>query len=92
MFGRVERECRDIIWVDGVSDETPSGVGVESDHEEKCEVVGVPKGFEALAADLVVSGRVHYDHDKQHEVTGDSTRLSVMNLLCTLLANLCNGD
>lgn len=64
MFGRVERECRDKIRVDGVSDETSSGMGVESDHKEKCEVVGVPKRFEALAADLVMSGRVHYDHDK----------------------------
>ena len=64
MFGRVERECRSIIWVDGVSDETSSGVGVQSDHEEKCEVMGVPKRFEALPADLVMGGRVHYDHDE----------------------------
>ena len=64
MFGRVEGESRNVVGIDGVSDKTASSVGVESDHEEKCEVVGVPKCLEALAADLVVSGCVHDDHDK----------------------------
>ena len=64
MFRRVEGESRNEIGVYGVSDETASSMRVKCDHEEKCEVVGVPKCLKALSTDLVVSGRVHYDHDK----------------------------
>jgi hypothetical protein len=80
MLRRVEGESRNIIGIDGVSNKTASSVGVESDHEEKCEMVGVPKCLEALAADLVVRGGVHDDHDEQHEVASDATRLGVMNV------------
>ena len=92
MFGRVEGESRNVIGIDGVSDKTASSVSVESDHEEKCEVMSVPKCLEALTADLVVSGRIHYDHDEQHEVTSDAARLGVVNILCALLTDLCIGD
>ena len=64
MLGRVEGESRDVVGVHGVSDETASSVSVKSDHEEKCEVVGVPEGLKALTANLVVGGRVHDEHDK----------------------------
>lgn len=92
MLSRVEGESRDIIWVDGVSDKTASSMRVKRNHEEKCEVVGVPKCLEALAADLVVSGRVHYEHDEQHEVTSYTTRLRVVNVLCAFLTDLCIGN
>lgn len=92
MFGRVEGESRDIIWVDGVPDKAASRMRVESDHEEKGEMVGVPKRFKALAADLVMSGCVHYDHYEQHKMTSDATRLRVMNVLCALLTDLCIMD
>ena len=64
MLGRVEWESRDVIGVDGVSDKAASGVGVKGDHEEKREVVGIPERLEALAADLVMRGRVHDEHDE----------------------------
>jgi len=80
MIGRVEGERRDVIRVDGVSDKAASGMGVKGNHEEKREVVGVPERLEALAADLVVRGRVHDEHDEQHEVTSDATGLFVVDI------------
>ena len=80
VVSRVEGESRDVIGIDCVSDETASGVGVESDHEEECEVVGVPESLKTLVADLVVGGRVHDEHDEQHEVTGNATSLFVVNI------------
>ena len=91
MLGRVEGESWDIIGVNGVSNETSSGVGVKSDHKEECEVVGVPKCLEALAADIVVGGRVHDEHDKQHEVASNATSLFVVNVLRSNLTDLCTG-
>ena len=91
MLGRVEGESWDVIGVHGVSDETASCVGVKSDHEEKCEVVGVPEGLEALTANLVVGGRVHDEHDKQHEVASNATSLFVVDVLRGNLTDLCTG-
>lgn len=80
MIGGVEWKGWDVIWIDGVPDETARGVGVEGDHEEKCQVVGVPKRLEALLADLVVGSRVHDEHDEQHEMTSDTASLFVVDI------------
>jgi hypothetical protein len=56
VFGRVERESGDVIRVDGVTDEAPGGMGVETKHEEKCKMVGIPKDFKGLMANLLVGG------------------------------------
>jgi hypothetical protein len=64
-------------------------VSVNADHEEEGQVVCVPEGFETLLADLVVCGCVHEHHDQEHEMASNSTRLSVVNLLGGLLADLC---
>lgn len=92
MFGRVEGKSRDVVRIGGVPDETASSMCIEGDHEEKCEVVGIPESLEALAADLVMGGRVHDDHDEQHEVTSDATSLFVMDILCGDLPDLCIRD
>lgn len=63
-------------------------MGVKTDHEEEGKVMSVPKGFEALVADLLVSRGVHENHDQQHEVAGDASGLGVMDFLGSLLANL----
>ena len=60
---RVEGKPWDIIWFDGITNKTASGVAVKSEHEEKCEVMGVPERLEALVADLVVRSCVHDEHD-----------------------------
>jgi hypothetical protein len=91
VIGRVEGESWDVIGVHGVSDETASGVGVKGDHEEEREVVGVPEGLKTLAANLVVGGCVHDEHDKQHEVTSDATGLFVVYVLRGNLTDLCTG-
>ena len=92
MLGRVEGETRDVVGVDGVSDEATGSVCVKGNHEEKREVMGVPERLKALATDLVMGGSVHDEHDEQHEVTGDATSLFVMNVLCGNLTDLWIGD
>lgn len=83
----IEWEARDVVRVDGITDETTSGVGVETEHEEECKVVSIPKGFKALVSDLLVGSRVHYNHDQEHKVACDATRLGVVDLEGGLLAN-----
>ena len=90
VFGGVERKSWDVIGVDGVSDETAGGVGVKSEHEEECEMVGVPEGLKALMTDLVVGGRVHDEHDEQHEMTSNATSLFVVDILGGNLPDLYN--
>jgi hypothetical protein len=92
MFGRVEGEGRDVVRIDGITDETASSVGVESNHEEKCEVVSIPERFEALVANLVVGGGIHEDHHEEHEMASDATRLGIMDLQSDLLSDLSALD
>lgn len=87
MFGRVEWEAANIIRIDRITDEAPSGVGVESDHEEEGQVVSIPECLEALLADLMVRRGIHYEHYEKHEVSSDATGLGIMDLERCLLAN-----
>lgn len=87
VLSAVERERVRVIRKGRVADEAPGSVGVEADHEEEREVVGVPERLEALRADLVVRSRVHQNHDEEHEVTGNAARLGVMDHLRALLAD-----
>lgn len=48
MLGAVEREGGYVVGVGGITDETSSGMGVKTDHEEESEVVGVPERLKAL--------------------------------------------
>lgn len=80
MLGRVEGEGGDIVWIDGVADEATSGMRIETDHEEECQVVGVPERLKALVAHLVVCCGVHQEHDEEHEVARDGSSLGVMNV------------
>lgn len=90
MLGAVEGEGSDVVGIGRVTDEATSGMGVEADHEEEREMVSVPEGLEALVSDFVVSGRVHEDHDEEHEVACDTASLSVVNIQRPLRTNLCN--
>lgn len=89
VIGGVEGEDCSIGWDCGVTDEASSGVAVEADHEEEGKVVGVPEGLEALVADLVVRRGIHEDHDEKHEVTGDASRLRIVDLQGDVGSNLC---
>ena len=84
----VEGEGRDVIWVGTVTDEATCRMGVQADHEEESQMVGVPKGLEALLADLVVRSAVHQDHDEEHEVARDTTSLGVVDVQCNFGTNL----
>lgn len=88
VLGAVEGEARDVVGVCRIAHETSSSMGIEADHEEECEVVGVPKGLKALVPDLVVGGRVHEDHDEEHEMASDAARLGVMDVQRPLRTNL----
>jgi hypothetical protein len=89
MFRRIEWECRNVIRVNRVANETASSVSVEPDHKEEREVVGVPERFEALFANLMVCGRIHQKHNKKHEVASDSAGLCVVDIQGNFLADLC---
>ena len=56
------------------------------------EMVSVPERFERLSANLVMSSRVHQEHQEQHDVTGEAAWLSVHNTPSCLLANLSELD
>ena len=89
VLSAVERERLDVVWPSAVANEAPSRMGVKTNHEEKREVVGVPERFEALVANFVVRSCIHEDHNEQHEVTGDTTGLGVVDVQGRLRANLC---
>lgn len=59
MLRGIEWEARNVVGVDGIPNKTTSCVRIETDHKEKCEVVSVPKGFEALVFDLLMGCGVH---------------------------------
>jgi hypothetical protein len=67
-------------------------VCVDTDHEEEREVMCIPEGLEALVANFMVGGGVHEEHDKEHEMTSDTTWLFVVDILCTLLSDLSSLD
>jgi len=88
VLSRVEGEGRDVVGINGVTDETSSRVRVETEHEEEGEMMGVPKRLKALVANLLAGRGVHEQHDEEHEMTRDATRLGVVDLEGDLLANL----
>jgi hypothetical protein len=88
----VEREGWLEVRFDTIADEAASGMCVDTDHEEEREVMCIPESLEALVANLMVGGGVHEDHDKEHEMTSDTTWLFVVDILCTLLSDLSSLD
>lgn len=89
VLGGVEGERRDVVGVSGVTDEASSGVGVQTEHEEEGQMMRIPKCLEALVANLGARGGVHEQHDEEHEMARDATRLGVVDLEGDLLADLC---
>ena len=92
VLGRIDWEDGDIVRIDRITHEAASGVSVKANHKEKGEVVGIPERFEALGTDLVVCGRVHQNHDEEHEVTSDTTCLGIVDIQSLLLTNLCKNQ
>lgn len=66
--------------ISGITNEAADSVGVESQEEGDEQVVGVPESLERLLTDTSMSGSIHEQHAKEHDVTGNTTRLSVVNL------------
>lgn len=91
MFCRVEWECRDGVGVNRVADEAAGCMGVQAEHEEEGEVVGIPEGLETLLTNLLVGSRVHDDHDQQHEMPRNASRLRVVDLQGRLLTDFWTG-
>ena len=60
----VEWECVGKCGQCSTADEASSGVSVEADHEEECQVVGIPERLETLLANFCVASAVHQDHDE----------------------------
>ena len=88
MAGVVEREGGLEVGQGAVTHEAAGGVGVDAEHEEEGEVVGVPERFKTLVTDLLMRRRVHQNHDEEHEVASDTARLSVVDVECLFRTNL----
>jgi len=73
-------------------DEAPYSVGVQTNHEEKGEMVGIPKGLKALLADFVVGGAVHENHYEEHDMSSYSCRLPVVNVERNFWTELASLD
>ena len=80
-FGVVERERFNIFWVDRIAHKATSSMGKESHQEEKGKVMGVPEHLKCLMTDLMMSSRIHQEHDEKHKVSCYASSLSVVNLL-----------
>lgn len=82
-------EWKDVgkVWVNGVSHEATGCMCVKTDHEEERKMVCIPEHLKALIANLVMGGSVHDKHDQKHEVTSNTPRLRIVNLLSGLLPN-----
>jgi len=76
----VKGELGGEVGENGVTDEASHGVRVDADHEEEREVVGVPKGLEALLTNFLSTSRVHEDHDQEHDMTSETTGLPVVDI------------
>jgi len=72
----------------GVAHKAADRVGIEGQEEGDEEVVGIPKRLEGLLPDAVVRGGVHQEHAQKHDMAGDATGLSVVNLNSGNRANL----
>ena len=59
VVGRVVRKSGNKVWLNRVADEASRYMGEETDHEEECKVVGIPKNLKALLSDLMVCCSVH---------------------------------
>ena len=68
------------LGVRGVTHEAPDGVGVEAEEERDEEVVRVPEGLEGLLPDAVVGCCVHEQHAEEHNVSGDTSGLRIVDL------------
>lgn len=75
-----------------VTHETVGSVRVHAEQERDEKVVGVPESLERLLTNPVVSSRVDQQHAEQHDVSGNSTSLGVVNLECNLRADLDTLD
>ena len=87
MVSIVERESGLIRGLGGVSNEAASRVGVDANHKEEGQVVGVPEYLKGLFADVGMSGGIHENHDEEHEVASDPSGLFVVNVLSRFLAD-----
>lgn len=76
----VEGECGDVGRINGVTDEASGCMTEQGQHKEESKVMCVPEGLETLVANLVMCGGVHQQQAEKHEVAGDTTGLSVVDI------------
>jgi hypothetical protein len=63
---------------------------VHAKQERNEQVMCVPKGFKGLLTDPVVGSGIDQKHTEKHNVSSDTTGLSVMNLQRNLRSYLCS--
>lgn len=76
-------------WQRGPTDEASSGVRVEADHKEECQVMSIPERLETLFADFRVGSAVHKNHHEQHDMASDTAWLAVVDVKGIRRTKLC---
>lgn len=89
MFRGIEWKSGSEVWVNGVPYKAATRMCVKADHEKECEMMCVPKHLKALMANFVMGCCVHDEHDQEHEVAGNATRLGIVDLLSSLFPYFC---
>lgn len=87
MIGRVEGEGGSVVWLNRVADEASSCMRKQRDHEKEGKVVSIPKDLKRLLSDLLMCCGIHQEHEKEHEMTSDATRLRIVDNQGSLFAN-----
>lgn len=75
-------------WVGRITHEAASSVSVKTEHKGNEQVMRIPKGFERLLTNLGMGRCVHEQHAQEHDVTSNTTNLSVVDLNCSNRSNL----
>lgn len=79
-FWVVEGEGLSEPWLCGTTNEAPSSVCVEADHEEERQVMSIPECLKTLPTDFHMRGGIHEDHNEQHYMASDTSRLAIVHI------------
>ena len=75
-------------WLRRVTNETAGSVRVHTKQEWDEKMVGVPKGFERLLSNPVVSSGIDEKHAQQHDMSGNTTSFGIVDLQRNLRTHL----
>ena len=76
----VEGEGLSEPWLRATANEASRGVCVEADHEEERQMMSIPERLKTLLTYFRMGGGVHEDHNEQHYMASNTSRLAVVDI------------